>query len=83
MYLSATNTVNGFTGFTGQMDYLRGDALNQQVRAAASVSCEIFCSIAFKLLGLFYETKVNIWSLYEIIHICTVVLDESEEWSLQ
>lgn len=25
-------------GFTGQMDYLRGDSLNQQVRAAASVS---------------------------------------------
>ena len=23
------------------------------------------------------------WSLYEIIHICTVVADESEEWSSQ
>ena len=23
------------------------------------------------------------WSLYEIIHICTAVVDESEEWSLQ
>ena len=27
-----------FVGFTGQMDYLKGDALNQQVRATASVS---------------------------------------------
>ena len=23
------------------------------------------------------------WSLYEIIHICTAVIDESEEWSSQ
>ena len=40
--LYTKNSVNVFIGFTGQMDYLRGDSLNQQVRAAASVSCEIF-----------------------------------------
>jgi len=39
--------VNVISGFTGQMDYLRGDALNQRVRAAASVSYEIFCSTGF------------------------------------
>ena len=26
---------------------------------------------------------IRLWSLYEIIHICTVVVDESEEWSSQ
>jgi len=36
--------VNVVAGFTGQMDYFRGDALNQRVRAAATVSCEISCS---------------------------------------
>ena len=28
-------------------------------------------------------TLLIMWSLYEIIHICTAVLDESEEWSSQ
>ena len=27
--------------------------------------------------------KWSMWSLYEIIHICTAVVDESEEWSSQ
>ena len=27
--------------------------------------------------------KWLLWSLYEIIHICTAVVDESEEWSSQ
>ena len=31
-----------FVGFTGQLDHLQGDALNQRVRAAASVSYKIF-----------------------------------------
>ena len=26
-------------------------------------------------------TLLIMWSLYEIIHICTAVIDESEEWS--
>ena len=30
----------------------------------------------------FYQ-KLNFWSLYEIIHIWTAVVDESEEWSSQ
>ena len=29
------------------------------------------------------KTKKIVWSLYEIIHICTAVVDESEEWSSQ
>ena len=28
-------------------------------------------------------TLLNLWSLYEIIHICTAVVDESEMWSSQ
>lgn len=45
--LYTTNTVNVLIGFTGEMDYLRGDSLNQRVRAAASVSCEIFVQLLF------------------------------------
>ena len=54
--------MNVFIGFTGQMDYLRGDTPNQQVRAAASVSHGIFCSTAFKLLvkDSFSKTNINI-----------------------
>ena len=29
------------------------------------------------------QTKVMMWSIYEIIHIWTAVVDESEEWSSQ
>ena len=31
-----------FVGFTGQLDHLQGDALNQRVRATASVSYKIY-----------------------------------------
>ena len=54
--------MNVITGFTGQMDYFRGDALNQQVRAAASVSCEIFFFefVETELLGLIFQNDVSV-----------------------
>ena len=30
-----------------------------------------------------WKYSAQLWSLYEIIHICTAVEDESEEWSSQ
>ena len=30
-----------------------------------------------------FEDDYPMWSLYEIIHICVAVVDESEEWSSQ
>ena len=35
-------------------------------------------SRGFQILG---QQFCDMWSLYEIIHICTAVVDESEEWS--
>ena len=33
--------------------------------------------------SVYLSVHLLLWSLYEIIHICTAVVDESEEWSSQ
>ena len=38
---------------------------------------ELIASLIYNFAGTMYPTVCKLWSLYEIIHICTAVVDES------